>query len=46
MTIQSQCMIGDLKAAFMRNLYLAFFDFGIKEFFYLAAIEANKVVMV
>lgn len=39
-------MVGDFKPVFLRNADLAFFDFFIEKLFYLAAIEANQMVVV
>jgi len=46
MAVQGQCMVGDFKTVFLRDLDLTLLDFSIEEFFDLAAIQADQMVMV
>src|SRR5450830_973676 len=39
-------MVGDLKAALLRDLMLAFFNFFIEKFFHPAAIHAYQMIVV
>jgi len=45
MSIQSQCMIGNGKAAFLRNMVLALLNFLIVKLFNPPAIEAHQMIM-
>lgn len=45
MTVQRQRMVGDFKTAFLCDPDLAFFDFFVKKFLDLAAIQAHQMVM-
>jgi len=46
MAIQCQRMVGNLKTMLLSNFNLTFLNFGIEEFFDLAAIQTHQMVMV
>ena len=44
--VKAERVVGDGKAFGFGNRVLAFFDFGVVKLFYLAAVQADQVVMV
>lgn len=45
MSVQRQCVLGDIETALVRYFLLTPFDFVIEEFLDPSAIEANEVIM-